>query len=324
MYYLGIDGGGRTGSYTLFVNRLTDEYGTTRLTDARVAVGGSVTGEIGRPRDRDWFAVELEAGRAYRIELEGAPTDRGTLSDPYLRGIRFNRELLPGTTDDDGGAGLNSRVDILAPETGTYFISVGAYSFRTGSYRLSVAEADDDYPAAVDTGAAVAVGGSATGTVDYGSDTDWFAVSLEAGRYYRVDLEGTSTGRGSLEDPVLRGIYDADGRPIGGTSALTTMTARLQTAPTMTAASRLTAAGTAAAPRLTPPARTAAAESRLTPSVGTTTAVKGTTAAWNSPSRKRAPGISPRAPTARTPGLTCCPSKRSSTITRPPPRPAPW
>ena len=215
-YFIGIDGGGRTGSYTLFVNRLTDEYGTTVLTDARVAVGGSVTGEIGRPRDRDWFAVELEASRAYRIDLEGAPTDRGTLSDPYLRGIYLDRALLPDTADDDGGEGLNSRVDILAPETGTYFISVGAYSFRTGSYRLSVAEADDDYPAAVETGAVVAVGGSATGTVDYGTDTDWFAVSLEAGRYYRVDLEGTSTGRGSLEDPVLRGLYDADGHPVGG------------------------------------------------------------------------------------------------------------
>ena len=71
---------------------------------------------------------------------------------------------------------------------------------------MSVTEAADDYSAAVTTGAVVAVGGSATGTVDYGTDTDWFAVSLEAGRYYRVDLEGTSTGRGSLEDPVLRGI----------------------------------------------------------------------------------------------------------------------
>ena len=219
VHYIGIDGGGRTGTYTVFVNRLTDEYGTTILTDAGVTVGGSATGDIGRPRDRDWFAVELEAGRAYRIELEGAPTDRGTLTDPYLRGVYFDRALLPGTADDDGGEGLNSRVDMLAPETGTYYISAGAYSARTGSYRLSVREVADDYPATAATGAVVEVGGSAAGAVNYGTDVDWFAVSLEAGRWYRVDLEGTSTGRGSLEDPVLRGIYSADGHPVGDAGA---------------------------------------------------------------------------------------------------------
>ena len=214
VHFIGIDGGGRTGSYTVYVNRLTDEYGTTILTDGRVAVGASATGDIGLSRDRDWFAVELEGGRAYRIDLEGAPTGQGTLRDPYLRGIYFNRELLPGSADDDGGAGFNSRVEFLAPESGAYYISAGAYSSRTGSYRLSVEEVADDFTAAPDTGAVVAVNGSNTGVVDYGGDVDWFAVYLVAGGYYRIDLEGTSTGRGALEDPYLRGIFDADGNRV--------------------------------------------------------------------------------------------------------------
>ena len=208
-YFIGIDGGGRTGSYTLYVNRLTDEYGTSILTGGRVAVGASSTGDIGQSRDRDWLAVELIGGRAYRVDLEGSPTDQGTLDDPYLRGIYFDRELVPGTADDDGGAGLNSRVEFLAPESGAYYIAAGAYSFRTGSYQVSVAEVADDHPAAPDTGAAVAVDGQVTGVVDYGGDVDWFAVELVAGRHYRIDLEGTSTGQGALEDPYLLGIYDA-------------------------------------------------------------------------------------------------------------------
>ena len=214
VYFIGIDGDGRTGSYTVYVNRLTDEYGTTRLTEGRVTVGGSSTGDIGQPRDRDWFAVELVGGRAYRVDLEGSPTGQGTLDDPYLRGIYFGRNPVPVMADDDGGVGLNSRVDILAPESGTYYISAGAYSSRTGSYRLSVEEVADDYTAAPNTGAVVAVGSSNTGVVDYGSDADWFAVSLVAGRHYRIDLEGTSTGQGTLEDPVLLGIYDAQGNPV--------------------------------------------------------------------------------------------------------------
>ena len=213
-YFIGVEGGGRTGSYTVYVNRFTDECGTSILNSGTVAVGGASTGDIGEPRDRDRFAVELEAGRAYRIEMEGAPTDRGTLTDPYLRGIYFNRALLPGAADDDGGTGLNSRVDFLAPETGIYYIDAGAYSDRTGSYRLSVQEVTDDIPATSDTDAAVTVDGSATGSVEYGGDVDWFAVSLSAGSHIRIDLAGTSTGQGSLEDPVLYGIYDAAGETV--------------------------------------------------------------------------------------------------------------
>ena len=211
MYFIGIDGGGHTGSYMVYVNRLTDEYSTSILDAGRVAVGASSTGDIGQSRDRDWFAVELVGGRAYRIDLEGSPTGQGTLDDPYLRGIYFDRKLMPGTADDDGGAGLNSRVDILAPESGTYYISAGAYSFRTGSYRVSVEEVTDNLPAAPDTGAVVAENSPVTGVVDYGGDVDWFAVQLVAGRHYRIDLEGTSTGQGALEDPLLFGIYDAGG-----------------------------------------------------------------------------------------------------------------
>ena len=218
-YFIGIDGNGFAGTYTLSVNRLTDEYSTMRLTRGRVEVGGSATGEIGLPRDKDWFAVELVGGRVYRIDLEGSPTDQGTLDDPYLRGIYFDKELIPGAVDDDGGVGYNSRVDFIASESGTYYISAGAYSIRTGSYRVSVEEPADDHPAAPDTGAVVAVDGSAAGVVDYGGDEDWFAVTLVAGHHYKIDLEGTSTGQGALEDPYLRGIYDAEGNLIAGAGA---------------------------------------------------------------------------------------------------------
>ena len=47
-------------------------------------VGETATGDIGTARDRDWFAVELVAGREYQIDLRGSPTDDGTLSDPRL------------------------------------------------------------------------------------------------------------------------------------------------------------------------------------------------------------------------------------------------
>ena len=49
-------------------------------------------------------------------------------------------------------------------------------------------------------------------------DRDWFAVTLEAGKLYRFDLMGWSTGDGTLGAPYLRGIYDANGDQHEGTT----------------------------------------------------------------------------------------------------------
>ena len=66
---------------------ISDSIGTT----GRITVGGSVTGEIETANDRDAYAVELVAGRTYRIDLEGVATDKGTLVDPFLRWLRTRR-----------------------------------------------------------------------------------------------------------------------------------------------------------------------------------------------------------------------------------------
>lgn len=42
-----------------------------------------------------------------------------------------------------------------------------------------------------------------TGTVALG-DQNWYAIELAAGQAYRFELEGTATGQGTLEDPLLR------------------------------------------------------------------------------------------------------------------------
>ena len=75
----------------------------------------------------------------------------------------------------------------------------------------------DDYSSTTQTTGTVAVGGSVTGEIETSQDFDWFAVDLVAGHTYVIDLEGTDSGGGALQDPVLRGLYDADGNRIAGT-----------------------------------------------------------------------------------------------------------
>ena len=131
------DSGAGLNSRVTFV----DDFAAGTGTNGAVEVGESVTGDIEVSGDRDWFAVELDAGSTYRIDLEGSRTSAGTLSDPYLRGIHdADGVRLAGTTNDDGGAGLNSRVTFTATEDGTHYVAAGAWGTREGTYTLSVEE----------------------------------------------------------------------------------------------------------------------------------------------------------------------------------------
>ena len=220
-YYSFVTGpfGAGGGTYTLSVTDVSngppDDYSADAGTAGRVAVGGSVSGEIDYSGDGDWFAVVLEAGKIYRFDLKGSPTYHGTLADPYLRGIHnADGERIDDTTDDDGGAGPNSVVHFTPTEGATYYVAAGADRNRVGTYMLSVTEIPDDYAAEPDpaTTGTVAVEGSAMGNIDFSVDQDWFRVELVAGQTYQFDLEGSPNGRGTLRDPRLRAIYDSEGR----------------------------------------------------------------------------------------------------------------
>ena len=210
------------GTYRLSVTEIySDDFAAGTATTGTVAVGGSTMGEIGHPGDRDWFAVTLEAGQTYRIDLKGSSTGSGTLTSPYLRGIYdVDGVRIRDTTDNNGGEGYNSRVYFTAPAAATYYVAAsGTLSDPgLGTYTLLVTEILDDFTAGPGTTGMVEVGGSATGEIGHPGDRDWFAVTLEAGQTYRIDLKGERTGSGTLEDPYLRGVYDADGDLLPGTT----------------------------------------------------------------------------------------------------------
>ena len=209
------------GTYTLSVTEIPDDYAAEPDPDTTgtVAAGGSVVGDIEAPGDEDWFAVELEAGKTYRFDLKGSPTSDGTLADPYLRGIHdADGERLDDTTDDDDGAGRNSQVYFSPNEEATYYVAAGADGIHYGTYTLSVTELPDDYAADPATTGTAAAGGSVESDIEAPGDEDWFAVELEADKTYRFDLKGSSTSDGTLSDPYLRGIHDADGERIANTT----------------------------------------------------------------------------------------------------------
>ena len=218
-HYISAGGSGDlTGSYKLRVTESNaDEYTADTSTTGRATVGGSVPGEIAEPGDVDWFAVDLVAGRAYKIDLEATWSAPGQILDTALKGIHDgDGDLIPGTEADGGGSGLNSRLYFTATETGTHYIAAGATTnnnFHVGTCQLSVEDmgVDDGYRADTSTSGRVAVDGTASGNITEPWGWDWFAVEFVAGTAYRIDLKGSPTGDGTLTDPYLRGVYDAEG-----------------------------------------------------------------------------------------------------------------
>ncbi|MDE0459451.1 MAG: hypothetical protein OXI15_19335, partial [Chromatiales bacterium] len=210
------------------IGLLADDYAESKETTGTVTVGGTATGEIQSTRhvpepgwftsDHDWFAVELEAGKTYRIELRGADTEDGTLPDPLLFGIYdADGGYIDRTRDDDAGVGRNSRTIFEPGSSGTYYVA--AAGGWNGTYTLSVEEVSlsDDYAASVSTTGTVAVGGSTTGNIEKPGDRDWLAVELEAGKLYRIDLRSDYSQDDPLTHIGLAGIYDSGGAHVDET-----------------------------------------------------------------------------------------------------------
>ena len=78
------------------------------------------------------------------MDLEGSYTGAGTLSDPFL-GL-FNSDCGLLAVDDDGGAGVNSRLSVVVPDDGQFVLAVtlccdGGFSGGgVGTYLLSLTQ----------------------------------------------------------------------------------------------------------------------------------------------------------------------------------------
>ena len=112
----------------------TDAPGDTS-TDEQISVGDTFEGELDVAGDRDFIAIDLTAGTQYTFDLQGADSNEGTLSDPFLVLRDANGGFLD--QDDDSGTGLESQI-IFTPDTsGTYFLSVRNFTGETGTYSLA-------------------------------------------------------------------------------------------------------------------------------------------------------------------------------------------
>jgi hypothetical protein len=129
-------GGGETGRYTLSLAELPPLRATGEVRAGETVQGTLQEGDE-EADDGSWMDLWTLRGRAgERLVL----TLRSEDFDAYLA---FGRIVDGGfveiASDDDGGGGLNSRLEVTLDEAGVYHVSAGAlYSDESGAYTLTV------------------------------------------------------------------------------------------------------------------------------------------------------------------------------------------
>ena len=207
-HYISVSAGeqGLTGTYSLTTSSRKDDHGEGAVAATIAPIGGTLSGELEAIGDDDWFAFTAQAGSTYRITAEP-----GTLADSYLGLLD-----LDGTTrlraDDDGGEGQSSRIEWVAPASGTYYVNVRSPgSNLLGTYTLAISAEGDDHG---DTsgaatvlplqGTSLAADGTAVGNLEVRGDSDWFALSAQTGWVYRLTASHVDLTESRLT------VYDTD------------------------------------------------------------------------------------------------------------------
>lgn len=140
-------GGSATLTYDLLVSPKSDDFAASTATTGTVALAVPTLGDIEIIGDVDWFAVTLEAGRAYLLQANAGGTPDGRILDPALAGVYDSGGTFLGFGNDDASESLqNSESRFIPDQTGTYYIAVrgppegktlGPLS-DTGAYSLEV------------------------------------------------------------------------------------------------------------------------------------------------------------------------------------------
>jgi Ca2+-binding RTX toxin-like protein len=120
-----------------YANSLTD----TTHPIGQLAIGSSISAALQEAGDRDWFAVQFQAGATYTVSEIGHTGGGGTLADPYLRLHDSTGAVVASDDDIVDGSDPDSRLSFTAATTGTYYVEAGAYvDGYAGSYTVSVTQ----------------------------------------------------------------------------------------------------------------------------------------------------------------------------------------
>ena len=259
--------------YTVVLTDITDsedDYLGAEETTGTVAVGGSVTGNLEVDNDVDWFRVQLEAGKSYRVSMRGAESGGGTLADPFLA-IGYGASLQQTDygfgdpvlfNDDKSTTEQDSELVLSVTRTHDTWISAATSGTGTGTYTIEVEEVTPSMgqransPATGGPGitGTVQAGETLTATTDGIEDEDGLTGAVFAYQWVRsdTDIEGAASSTYTVTG-------DDEGKPI---QVRVTFTDDAGNAESLTSYAKLSAPPLIIPDEETPPKSTATREAR--------------------------------------------------------------
>jgi len=215
-YYVKADAYRRsTGRYELgFSTEQRDDHGNSFANATGVALissgSGSVSGNIERAGDRDM--IRFTATQTGRMTVTQNASN-GSELDTFLYAYDSDRQQL--ARDDDGGSGLNSRLQINVVSGRTYYVRADAYGSSTGTYELafSTEQNDDhgnDFSNATGINLTSSGSGNANGNIERAGDQDM--IRFNATQTGRMTVTQNASNGSELD--TLLYAYDSGGRQL--------------------------------------------------------------------------------------------------------------
>jgi hypothetical protein len=210
-YYIAADGyAGYAGTYKLSVAAIVGDVGQTMATAESMTLNTPKIVTIDNASDVDWYSIVLAAGSTYGIRLHGAPTKRGTLSDPVLLNIYDSTGTpVAGSYVDDTGVLLDPKWLFTPAVGGTYYVAVDGYDRFTGTMKLAATIDNNNNTNA--QAVTFSVASPAEGTIDFGVDVDRYKITLAASETYYIRMMGLTSRNGDLVDPMISAMYQSNG-----------------------------------------------------------------------------------------------------------------
>ena len=203
---------GSSGNYRL---RLTEEIANNIKTTETLSSGETRASRSEYRNDRDWYAVTLESDQSYYWTMSGDGSGDAV--------SRFGLTLMDadGTQVDSG----DSLMAYTPATSGTYYVQTGGTSLRSGQVgnyliRMDAEVADNDQ-----TRAGISDGEVITGRAEYGSDRDWYEVTLSSDQSYYWTMSGDGSSDAVTDFDLT--LYNANGAEVtdGRSSLVFTPTA---------------------------------------------------------------------------------------------------
>ncbi|MBV6626937.1 MAG: DUF4347 domain-containing protein [Rivularia sp. (in: Bacteria)] len=170
------------------VSETDTDFSNNNNTNGRLFANDSAIGTVSQNGDRDRFKIDLKAGVEYTFDLEGSPTNKGTLSDSYLRLYDSNGKEV--ASNDDGGESRNSRIKYTATNSGTFFVETAGYGDnRTGTYKLTA---------------------TAPGVISESAFPQQISLNDETEIKFSNDLVATIAQKSTLQANKSKGVYEGE------------------------------------------------------------------------------------------------------------------